>query len=239
MSDAEEMNQLLEQLTSHLKSAWNLQERNLPQYQELSWPSWGLPLMKMRTHAYSVSDYGNVFTMSTCAMGGMMNLATVVCTPNQGGRVPLLLIDAMKMRQKRALFVEYYDCTQAGVDSPELQSTAMKYQELPPYAEKPAWYVGERMPESLIKGGSEDARLQQMALDSIDAYARLGSRCRPDADAALNQAGLGRFIGRMEKEGNPASASLNRVLGKQQAEIFFRTAVMPAVYQSIREDENR
>ena len=80
--------------------------------------------------------------------------------------------------------------------------------------------------ESLIKGGSEDARLQQMALDSIDAYARLGGRCRPGADAALNQAGLGRFIGRMEKEGNPASASLNRVLGKRQAEIFFRTAVM-------------
>ena len=238
MSEAEEMSRLLEQLAAHLEDAWQMQERNLPQYQTLCWPS-RLPLMKMKTHAYSVPDYGNVFTMSTSAMGGLMNLATVVCTLNQGGRVPLLLIDAMKMKKKRALFVEYYDCTGAGVVSPELQSAAMKYQELPSYAEKPAWYVGERMPESLIKGGSDDARLKQMALDSIDAYARLCIRCRPGADAAVNQEGLSRFIERMVKEGNPASASLTRVLGKQQAEIFFRTAVMPAVYQSIREDEKR
>ena len=96
---------------------------------------------------------GCVFAMHTRALGGRMELATLVFTPNVGGDVPLLLVDVMSMGKKRAAFVEYYDCTKDGAPGGALAATGAKFADLPDYPEKPAWYVARRTPYSLIKGG--------------------------------------------------------------------------------------
>lgn len=91
------------------------------------------------------------------------------------------------------------------------------------YAEKPAWYVSERMKGSLIKTGDK-ARLEQMAMDALTAYREQAAAAPVKAE---NIDGLKAFQQRMVKEGNPSTAALTRTLGKEGAEAFFRTVVMP------------
>lgn len=190
-----------------------------------------LPLMRFTARQYACPGFGNVFAMHTRAMG-LMQLSTLVLTPNCGRDVPLLLIDVMRFGKKNAAFVEYYDCTAPGVTAPALSAVAEKYAALPDYAEKPAWYVGERAPYSLIKGGEDEAALLSMLSDSIEAYAasiREQTWERPE-----NRAGLSAFIDRMLREGNPSSSTMERVLGKRGAAEFFLAAIMPKQYRDAK-----
>ena len=191
------------------------------------WPRL-LPLMRFSARQYAAPGYGNLFCLDTRALGGRMQLATLVCTPNAGTPVPLLLADVMVLGKKRAVFIEYYDCTAAGAQMPALVQTAEACADVPDYAEKPAWYVGERTAYSLIKGGTDDVRLARMLGDSVAAYA---AECaRHTVPDAANGKKLAAFIDRMVRDGNPASGTLARALGKAQAEAFFRARVMPAAY---------
>ena len=194
-------------------------------YAEMKYPR-VLPMMHFTTRQYRAEGFGRVFAMYTKAMGGLMQLSTVVFTPCCGGNVPLLLIDSMAMGKKRAAFVEYYDCTlgeTVGVE--KLRAVHEKYASLPDYAEKPAWYIAERTDYSLIKGGEDDAALLGMLLDSVEAYAAVASQ--NTAQSQANKEGLAKFVERMVTQGNPSSETMNKVLGTDGAESFFRNAVMP------------
>lgn len=188
------------------------------------------PLMRFATERYAVMGFGHLFTMYTRAMGGLMQLATLVWTPNRGTDAPLLLIDVMAMGKKRAAFVEYYDLTDASASDPQLAEVAARYGDLPDYPEKPAWYVSKRAPYSLIKGGTDDAPLSAMLLDSARAYAAVCAKNA--APRPANRARLAAFVDRMAAEGNPSSATMEKVLGKAEAERFFRTHIMPVATEA-------
>lgn len=186
--------------------------------------------MRFAVHQYTVPGYGNLFGMNTVAMGGLMRLATFVCTPNEGTQVPLLLVDVMAMGKKRAVFIEYYDCTSAGAEMPKLIQVANRYANISDYPEKPAWYLQERTHYSLIKGGTDEAALTQMLKESVCAYVEECSlHAEPDN---ANREKLKVFADRMVRDGNPSSATLQRVLGKNGAETFFRTHVMPVIFET-------
>ena len=183
----------------------------------------GGPLMSFHLEQYAAEGLGNLCVLKTKAMLGLMKLTTVVVTPNAGKNVPFLLIDTMDMGKKHLCYVEYYDCTANGADRDLLLAAGAPYADVEDYAEKPAWYVSQRMEGSLIKTGDK-ARLEQMAWDALTAY-------REQAAAASvkpeNLAGLQAFQQRMIREGNPSTAALTKTLGKEGADTFFRTVVMP------------
>ena len=183
----------------------------------------GSPMMRFRLEQYEVQGLGNLCVLRTKAMLGLMQLVTVVVTPNSGKNVPFLLIDTMDMGKKHLCYVEYYDCTAAGADKDLLLAAGAPYADVADYAEKPAWYVSERMAGSLIKTGDR-ARLEQMAQDALKAYAQQAAAAPVKAE---NMEGLKAFQERMVREGNPSTAALTRTLGKEGAEAFFRTVVMP------------
>ena len=201
-----------------LKERFALREITSDQYRTM-----GSAMMRFHLEQYEVDGLGNLCVLKTKAMLGLMRLTTVVATPNTGKNVPFLLIDTMDMGKKHLCYVEYYDCTAAGADRDLLLAAGAPYGDVADYAEKPAWYVSERMAGSLIKTGDR-ARLEQMALDALAAY-------REQAAAAPvkpeNIAGLRAFQQRMVREGNPSTGALTRTLGKEGAEAFFQTAVMP------------
>lgn len=199
-------------------------------YSSMGYPKL-LPLMRFSVRRYAAEGFGNLFTMYTRAMGGRMQLATLTWTPNLGTDVPLLLMDVMAFGKKKAAFVEYYDLTEKGAACPELEKLKGKYDALPDYPEKPAWYIGERAAYSLIKGGEADEMLASMLLDSARAYGTLCAE-RQTNRKEENRTGLSRFVERMVREGNPSSATMEKVLGKAGAETFFRSAVMPIPYQA-------
>ena len=183
----------------------------------------GSLMMRFHLEQYQVEGLGNLCVLKTRAMLGLMNLTTVVLTPSSGKNVPFLLIDTMDMGKKHLCYVEYYDCTAAGADKDLLLAASAPYADVPDYAEKPAWYVQERMEGSLIKTGDR-ARLDRMATDALKAYAQQALAASVKAE---NREGLKAFQRRMIEEGNPSTAALTKTLGKEGAEAFFRTAVMP------------
>ena len=183
----------------------------------------GGPLMRFFLEQYNVEGLGNLCVLKTKAMLGLMQLVTVVVTPSSGKNVPFLLVDTMDMGKKHLCYVEYYDCTADGADKDKLLAASAPYGDVPDYAEKPAWYVKERMAGSLIKTGDR-ARLEQMALDALKAYAAQAAAAPVKAE---NIAGLKAFRRRMIEEGNPSTAALTKTLGQEGAEAFFRTVVMP------------
>ena len=183
----------------------------------------GSLMMRFRLQQYDVAGLGNLSVLMTCAMLGLMNLVTVVVTPSSGKNVPFLLIDTMDMGKKHLCYVEYYDCTAAGAHKDLLLAASAPYQDVADYAEKPAWYVSERMAGSLIKTGDK-GRLEQMALDALTAYAAQAAAAPVKPE---NLAGLKAFQQRMIEEGNPSTAALTKTLGQEGAEAFFRTVVMP------------
>ena len=183
----------------------------------------GSLMMRFRLEQYEAEGLGNVCVLRTKAMLGLMELLTVAVTPSSGKNVPFLLIDTMDMGKKHLCYVEYYDCTANGADKDLLLAAAAPYADVADYAEKPAWYISERMAGSLIKVGDR-ARLEQIALDALQAY---GEQAAAAPVKPENLAGLKTFQQRMIREGNPSTAALTRALGKEGAETFFRTAVMP------------
>lgn len=201
-----------------LKERFALREITPEQYRTM-----GSPMMRFRLEQYEVEGLGDLCVLRTKAMLGLMKLVTVVVTPNTGKNVPFLLIDTMDMGKKHLCYVEYYDCTAAGADRDLLLAASAPYADAANYAEKPAWYVSERMEGSLIKTG-EKARLEQMALDALAAYREQAAAAPVKAE---NRAKLKIFQERMVQEGNPSTAALTKTLGQEGAETFFRTVVMP------------
>lgn len=201
-----------------LKERFELREITPEKYRTM-----GSAMMRFQLEQYEAEGLGNLCVLNTKAMLGLMRLTTVVVTPNTGKNVPFLLIDTMDMGKKHLCYVEYYDCTGSGADRDLLLAAGAPYADVADYAEKPAWYVSERMAGSLIKTGDR-ARLEQMALDALTAYREQAAAAPVKAE---NLPGLKAFQQRMVREGNPSTAALTRTLGKEGAETFFKTVVMP------------
>ena len=201
-----------------LKERFALREITPDQYRTM-----GSPMMRFHLEQYEVGGLGNLCVLKTKAMLGLMRLTTVVVTPNTGKNVPFLLIDTMDMGKKHLCYVEYYDCTADGADKDLILAASAPYGDVADYAEKPAWYVSERMAGSLIKTGDK-VRLEQMATDALRAYTEQAAAASVKQE---NIEGLRAFQQRMVREGNPSTVALTRTLGKEGAETFFRTVVMP------------
>lgn len=201
------------------------QEIPVGSYAKMQYPKW-LPCFRFLVSQYFLKEIGNVMIMQTKGFGEM-HLMTMTVTPNIGTNLPFLLIDSMSIGKKRAVFVEYYDCTVKKQIPETLSNVAKQYQHLPDYEEKPAWYAPLRTSYSLIKGNTnkEEPELIGMILSEVRAYLEL-SHQKKERDAE-NITELKAFRERMIKEGNPSSKILSKVLGEEGAKEFYRTYIMP------------
>lgn len=191
------------------------------EYTNMKYPSL-LPLMRFRVDQYNINGYGHVMMMHTTTKMGM-ELLTMSFMPSESVSLPYLLIDAMSMKKKRCVFVEYYGCGEEDLIDHSLKEVYDKWGFLPDYIEKDNWYIKERRPYSLIKSGEEN-ELTDMALDSVKAY--LGSiseaKIVPEYEDKLRS-----FRERMIVEGNPSSKTLNMLLKKDGARVFMERVIMP------------
>lgn len=217
--------ELTSNISSIVTSRLNAEEITAPDFAHMQYPSW-LPLMKFEVHQYGIESFGQLMTMDTKMMGGLMKLSTIVFTPNSGVNVPFLLIDTMQMGKKNLAYVEYYDLTEQGSALPKSESYKERFVHIPDYAETPAWYVERRTPYSLIKGGKGVSKkeLDQMVLFCIDCYLEALNTAEIREG---NIARLKKFQDEMVELGNPSTKTMTSVLGEKGAESFFREIVMP------------
>lgn len=201
-------------------------------YTDMKWPRF-FPLMKLHAEQYTADGFGTLMTLCTRAAGNLLTVETAVFTPRAGIDVPLLLVDASVTGKKCIVFAEFYDCTAGHLPQPELEKNAELFSGFHDYGEKPAWYIRERAPYSLIKSGSsgEADDLRRMARCTIQTYLEtvrnVSDKRVTDDERSENIRNLHMFQNRMVAEGNPSSSVLRSVLGKTEAEKFFRTVVMP------------
>ena len=181
-----------------------------------------LPLMRFRVDRYKVSGFGYVMLMHTTTKMGM-ELITMSFMPSECITLPYLLVDAMSMKKKRCVFVEYYGCGMEELADDALKDVYDDYRDLPDYDEKDNWYIKERLPYSLIKTGESD-QLINMASDSIKAYlgSVSGAKLIPEYKDKLKA-----FRERMIVEGNPSSKTLNMLLKEDGARTFMENVIMP------------
>lgn len=191
------------------------------EYTNMKYPSL-LPLMRFRVDQYNISGYGHVMMMHTTTKMGM-ELLTMSFMPSESVNLPYLLIDAMSMKKKRCVFVEYYGCGEEDLIDHSLKEVYDKWGFLPDYIEKDNWYIKERRPYSLIKSGEEN-ELTDMALDSVRAY--LGSISEAKIVSEYEDK-LRNFRERMIVEGNPSSKTLNMLLKRDGARVFMERVIMP------------
>ena len=137
--------------------------------------------------------------------------------------MPYLLIDAMSMKKKRCIFVEYYGCGNDNLNDTGLNDVYEKFNSLPNYDEKDNWYIKERKPYSLIKSG-EEQKLTEMTVESVKAYLFLIESSV--IDTAYKEK-LVAFRERMIVEGNPSGKTLKLLLGEDGAVSFMKNVIMP------------
>ena len=197
--------------------------RELPEdgYTHMKYPKL-VPLMYFHVKQYRLEGFGNMMIMHTVTKM-KMELLTVSVMPGEGRVMPFALIDAMTMKDKRCVFVEYYGCSRDEHNDAKLKEVYDRYKHLEDYPEKDKWYVHERQDYSLIKKGSSE-ELVSMAVDSLKAYLDSIKGSKKD-DSYKND--LKAFRERMIVEGNPSSSTLNMLLGKDGARKFMEDVVMP------------
>ena len=113
-------------------------------YTNMKYPNL-LPLMRFHVDQYNVHGFGHVMMMHTTTKMGM-ELITVSFMPSECVDLPYLLLDAMSMKKKRCVFVEYYGCNMEELTDDALKDVYDDYRDLPDYEEKDNWYVKEIMP---------------------------------------------------------------------------------------------
>ena len=202
-----------------------LREITPARYASMKYPKL-LPVMRFFVHQYEAEHFGNIMTMDTRAMGGMMKLSTIVLTPNGGKRLPFLLIDTMEMKKKSLAYVEYYDCTKDGAALPGADAQQEEFGGILDYAEKPAWYVERRTPYSLMKGGEGVVmeELDDMVMTCVKRYFEAMGNAEADEK---NLVGLKAFQQDMCTLGNPSTDTMTKVLGADGAREFFENVIMP------------
>lgn len=209
-------------LQKEINDLFKLEEVDIGPYRVLKYPA-PFSIMKMEIHKYKIEDFGYLMIMNT-SMLGLMRLTTLSFTPSSGKNVPYLLIDTMAMGKKRLAYVEFYNTTH--LTYPTLEDLSAKYQDIPNYNEHDAWYVKERMKGSLIKCGDRklENQLFTMIIDAIKTYKTVITYADKNNDN-LNM--LRALADRMMTEGNPSSKTLNKVLGPEKAQTFFKEIIMP------------
>ncbi len=211
----------LKEETEALLKNYAVTKKEPDSYSHMKYPKI-FTLMDFYVDQYEIEGFGHLMIMHTKTKMGM-ELLTASFMPNTGINLPYLLMDAMTMKNKRCIFVEYYGCGNDDLNDEKLKETFEKYHNLPDYAEKENWYIKERRPYSLIKTGSPE-ELLSMAKDSLSAY--LDSVKTSHVSEGYKEK-LEAFRNRMITEGNPSSKTLKMLLKEEGAVKFFKGVIMP------------
>ncbi len=204
-----------------LKSGTICKEVPEDKYSRMKYPKL-LPLMRFNVDRWIIPGFGSIMMMHTTTKMGM-ELLTMSLMPGEGALLPYLLIDAMSMKKKHCVFIEYYGCDYDSLQTGPLAGVYKKYKTLPDYPEKDNWYVHERLPYSLIKRGNE-TELVEMTDAAFSAYISLMKEAPKDRTYREN---LLNFRNRMITEGNPSSKTMEMLLKKEGAIRFMEEVIMP------------
>lgn len=187
-------------------------------------------LLKFNISQYEVENLGNLAILR-CYGLNIVNMITVVFTPNKKLDIPFVIVDFIKMANQKTVFVEFYLNHMKDKQKIEefeyiLKKVNYKYSTIEDYIETPQWYTPLRSEYSPLKKmiqDYEDDRLYKMVLENIEKYLDYVGTIKPDEDYKNEE--LESFINDLIYKGNPSTKIFEKSIGKEETIRLFKEII--------------
>lgn len=212
-----------------VRSEFKIESYYLGIKSKFNYPS-HVPILKFNVEQYKVNNLGNIAILKGKGVA-FMELITIVFTPSIEMDIPFLIIDFVKIMNKRTVFVEFFEnhvIQRNNIKELEgkLKSISFKYNTIENYIEKPNWYVPLRNKYSPLKKGKKenDSVLYEMVFEYLDIYLNYVKQITPNIKSKKNIE-LEKFLNDLIIKKNPSSFIIERALGKDEAKKFFEEII--------------
>ncbi len=225
MKDYEE---LQNNILGKIKAKFEIERLKINFQEEFYYPKY-IHLLKLNIEQYNIKDLGNMAILRGKGFG-IMKIFTVIFTPTIKKDIPFVIIDFIRMANKRTVFVEFYfDYLNEKNDIKYLEDRfkklSSKYDNIENYIEEPNWYTPLRNKYSPLKKTSrkDDSILYEMVLGYLDEYLNYVRNNKVDLDIKNEQ--LEKFINDLIYKGNPSAVVLEKALGKEETIRLFKEII--------------
>lgn len=161
---------------------------------------------------------------------GIMKMLTVVFTPSITKDIPLVIIDFIKMANKRTVFIEFYTnhiIQKESINGLEnrLGKLNIEYEYIENYIESINWYTTLRNKYSTLKKSTKkyDKILYEMVLENLEEYLSYVQNIK--IESMEKNTKLETFINDLIYKGNPSTSVLEKALGKEETIKLFKEII--------------
>lgn len=227
---------LMDKILDKVKKDFQIEEYDLDEFKSFNYPKL-IHLIKFNVHQYRAAEFANIAVLEADSIAGM-SILTVVFTPEAGEDIPFVIFDYVKTKNNFTVFIEFYDDYMFSINQKKLFEQILsekehKYNFINDYEEKPAWYTRRRCRYSPLKFGSinEQKDVEEMIEDYINEYLNFASLKKNDNEKfsdsieKIRSEQLQELLELLIVKGNPSSKIINKALGKEKADLFYRNVV--------------
>lgn len=225
MHDLEE---LRSKILNKIKSKFDIKQLDINFKEEFYYPK-SIHLLKFNIEQYEIKNLGNLAILKGKGLG-IMKMLTVVFTPSITKDIPLVIIDFIKMANKRTVFIEFYTNHIIQKDSingleNRLEKLNIKYEYIENYIERINWYTTLRNKYSALKKSTKkyDKILYEMVLENLEEYLSYVQNIKIESKEKNTK--LETFINDLIYKGNPSTSVLEKALGKEETIKLFKEII--------------
>lgn len=225
MHDLEE---LRSKILNKIKSKFDIKQLDINFKEEFYYPK-SIHLLKFNIEQYEIKNLGNLAILKGKGLG-IMKMLTVVFTPSITKDIPLVIIDFIKMANKRTVFIEFYTnhiIQKDGINGLEnrLEKLNIKYEYIENYIERINWYTTLRNKYSALKKSTKkyDKILYDMVLENLEEYLSYVQNIKIESNEKNTK--LETFINDLIYKGNPSTSVLEKALGKEETIKLFKEII--------------
>lgn len=211
-----------------VKKGFEVKELEVNSFNEFYYPKI-VHILKFNVEQYEVKGLGNMAILQGNGLG-IIKMLTVIFTPSITIDIPFIIVDFIKMANKRTVLIEIYsnhirEQDKIKVFESRLNKLNSKYSNIPNYIEKPEWYTSLRNKHSPLKKGTKknDEMLCKMVLEFIEEYSNYINTIKLNNNEKNKQ--LEEFITDLIYKGNPSKSMLEKSIGKDETIRLFKEIV--------------
>lgn len=217
-------------IINKISENFSLEKCEIGDFSKFQYPKL-LPITKYKVESYHAKGIGSVAVLQSKTLN-FMSLLTIVITPDLSRNMPFVIIDCVKLNKKYISFFEFFDGHTNDDEILEkfinnIEKIKGKYANLNNYIEKSKWYVNLRANYSLLKCGNSNKEndIIQMIMECLEELLAYMSEAKKPVDIDDSRKRLKAFVGDLINKGNPSSKPLEKALGHEKANRFFRDVV--------------
>lgn len=203
---------LKEYLLQELQKDYTLQKRDLGDYAKIN-----KFILGFENEAWHVEGVGNLFAMKMKAMFGLMEMETMVLSPEDKD-LSFLSCDAIHAVDTDTVIMEMDRSALHEEDLSAFEPLKEKYAYLPDYQAEPRWYDSFHLSSTICKKGKKmTADMEKFGREYIDTYLKALKEAAP-CDPQAKREATAVYAQRLIKEGGVAVDGMTKMIGANRTE---------------------